>query len=75
LARQLLHFTGHQEERGQAFVLQMSHEELADAVGSAREVVSRHLARFQAEEMVALDRGRITLVDPVRLHETATAIE
>jgi hypothetical protein len=35
----------------------MSHEEIADAVGSAREVVSRHLARFQADEMLALERA------------------
>jgi CRP/FNR family transcriptional regulator len=49
----------------------MSHEELADVVGTAREVVSRHLARFQAEDMLALERGRIRLVDPVRLDSVA----
>jgi CRP/FNR family transcriptional regulator len=71
LARQLLHFAGEQGEADQPLVLPMSHEELADAVGSAREVVSRHLARFQSEDIVALDRGRITLIDPIRLDETA----
>jgi hypothetical protein len=40
---------------------------VAEAVGCVREVVSRHLARFQYEEIVALERGRIRLVDPVRL--------
>lgn len=66
LARQLLHFAAEAAPE-RPLVLPMSHEELADAVGSAREVVSRHLARFQAEEMLALERGRITLLDPVRL--------
>ena len=70
LARQLLHFAGEIDPE-RPLVLPMSHEELADAVGSAREVVSRHLARFRSEEILALDRGQITLVDPVRLEETA----
>jgi CRP/FNR family transcriptional regulator len=75
LARQLLHLAGEQGEVEQPLVLPMSHEELADAVGSAREVVSRHLARFQSEEIVALNRGRITLIDPLRLDETARHLE
>ena len=75
LARLLLHLAGEHEPAEQPLVLPMSHEELADAVGSAREVVSRHLARLQSEDIVALDRGRITLVDPVRLHETAKRLD
>jgi CRP/FNR family transcriptional regulator len=71
LARQLLNLAGEHGQAEQPLVLPMSHEALADAVGSAREVVSRHLARFQSEDIVALDRGRITLIDPLRLDETA----
>jgi CRP-like cAMP-binding protein len=71
LARQLLHFAGETDSRGEPLVLQMSHEHVAEAVGSAREVVSRHLARFQAERMLELSRGRITLIDPVRLERAA----
>lgn len=71
LARQLLHFAGEAEDPERPLVLPLSHEDLAEAVGSAREVVSRHLSRFQAEQMLALDRGQITLTDPVRLHQTA----
>jgi CRP/FNR family transcriptional regulator, cyclic AMP receptor protein len=71
LARQLLHFAGEAEDPERPLVLPMSHEDLAEAVGSAREVVTRHLSRFQAEQMLALDRGQITLTDPVRLHQTA----
>lgn len=71
LARQLLHFAGEVDHPEQPLVLPMSHEEIADALGSAREVVTRHLSRFQSEQIVALDRGHVTLIDPVRLEETA----
>ena len=74
LARQLLHFAG-QVDPSDPLVLPMSHEEIADAIGSAREVVSRNLARFQADEMLALERGRIRIVDPVRLESTARQME
>jgi CRP/FNR family transcriptional regulator len=49
----------------------MSHSEIADAVGSAREVITRHLQTFQADGMLRLERGQVTIVDPVRLHEAA----
>lgn len=74
LARQLLHLAG-QIDPEDPLALPMSHEEIADAIGSAREVVSRHLARFQAEEMLALERGRISLIDPERLDSTARQME
>jgi CRP/FNR family transcriptional regulator len=74
LARQLLHFAAVVDPE-RPLVLPMSHEEIADAVGSAREVVSRQLARFQDERMLALERGRITLVDPVRLDLTARQVD
>ncbi len=70
LARQLLHFAG-EIAPAEPLILPMSHEEIADAVGSAREVVSRHLARFQAEGMLVLERGRVRLTDPVRLDAAA----
>ena len=74
IARQLLTYAG-QVDPEKPLVVPMSHEELADSVGSAREVVTRHLDRFQAEGMVALDRGEITLVDPVGLHYAANRAE
>jgi CRP-like cAMP-binding protein len=75
LARQLLHFAGEGQAEG-PLVLPMSHEKIADAVvGSSREAVSRHLARFQAEDILALERGRVRLVDPVRLDVAARQME
>ena len=70
LARQLLHLSsirGPQKRLG----VKMSHSEIADAVGSAREVVTRHLHKFQTDGMLRLERGRVTIVDPLRLHEAA----
>ena len=70
LARQLLHL-GSVEGPQMSLAVTMSHSEVADAVGSAREVVTRHLHRFQTDGMLRLERGRITIVDPLRLHEAA----
>jgi CRP/FNR family transcriptional regulator len=70
VARQLLALAG-EFDPGEPHVIPMSHEDLADSVGSAREVVTRHLDRFQAEGLVTLDRGQITLDDPVGLHDAA----
>ena len=74
LARQLLNFAG-ELEHPDTLVLPLSHEDVADAVGSAREVVSRHLERFQTEQMLSLDRGQITLVDPIRLDLAAKQMD
>jgi CRP/FNR family cyclic AMP-dependent transcriptional regulator len=70
IARQLLTFA-REFDPERSLVIPMSHEELADSVGSAREVVSRHLGRFRAEGLVALDRGQITVVDPLGLDAAA----
>jgi CRP-like cAMP-binding protein len=70
LARQLLRLSSVRGPRRHLTVT-MSHSDIADAVGSAREVVTRHLQRFQTEGMLRLERGRVTIVDPVRLHEAA----
>jgi CRP-like cAMP-binding protein len=70
LARQLLHLSS---VRGPQLPLAvtMSHSEIADAVGSAREVVTRHLHKFQTDGMLRLKRGQVIIVDPLRLHEAA----
>jgi CRP/FNR family transcriptional regulator, cyclic AMP receptor protein len=74
IARQLLTFGGEFDPE-EPLVVPLSHEDLADSVGSAREVVTRQLARFQADGLVVLDRGQITLVDPVGLHEVANPVD
>lgn len=43
--------------------VQVTHQELADELGSVREIVSRILGSFADREIVRLDRGRIQIVD------------
>lgn len=48
-------------------VLKITHESIANHMGTAREVVTRMLKYFQSEEMVQLTRGTITLLDIKKL--------
>ena len=45
----------------------VTQQQLADELGTAREVVSRVLARLKADGALRLARGRIELLDPARL--------
>ena len=51
--------------------LTATHRELAAELGSAREVVSRHLKAFERRGLVRLKRGGIELVDRVGLDRLA----
>ena len=44
-------------------VLKITHEKIANHMGTAREVVTRMLRYFQNEEMVRLTRGAVEIVD------------
>lgn len=48
-------------------VLKITHERIANHLGTAREVVTRMLRYFQSEGMVKLTRGAVTLTDLKRL--------
>ncbi|MDD3307531.1 MAG: Crp/Fnr family transcriptional regulator [Acetobacterium sp.] len=47
--------------------INMTHEQIAKYVGSAREVVSRMLKYFENEGYVNLSRGKIKVIDKVQL--------
>lgn len=47
----------------------ITHEELANDIGSAREVVSRTLKHFENLELVSLGRGKITIIDKTGLRQ------
>ena len=49
----------------------MTHQDLAVAIGSAREVVSRHLKQWEGKGWVKLARGNLELLDMARLRELA----
>jgi len=51
--------------------LKITHEKIANHLGTAREVVTRMLRYFQAEGWVALSRGAIRLVDRGKLERLA----
>jgi len=44
-------------------IVALTHQELAVILGSAREVISRHLKRFESLGWVSLGRGTVTLLD------------
>ena len=50
---------------------QVTHQQLAVELGTAREVVSRHLKKFEREGLVELGRGRIRVLDPDQLKRAA----
>lgn len=47
----------------------ITHQDLSLEIGTAREVVSRHLKRFESEGWIILGRGHIELLDRKALHE------
>ena len=47
--------------------LKITHEKIANHMGTAREVVTRMLRYFQGEGMVKLTRGTVELVDKKKL--------
>ena len=50
-------------------ILKTTHEELANHLGTAREVVTRMLRYFQSEGMVKLSRGTVEITDPGQLEK------
>lgn len=55
----------------QSPVLKITHEKIANHLGTAREVVTRMLRYFQSEHMVKLTRGVVELTNQSRLQELA----
>ena len=47
--------------------LKITHEKIANHMGTAREVVTRMLRYFQSEGMVKLTRGAIEIIDEQKL--------
>ncbi len=45
-------------------IISITHQELASEIGTVREVVSRHLKRFEVNHWIQLKRGNIELIQP-----------
>lgn len=54
---------GQRTERGIDFQLPGTHQDLAQQLGTVRELVSRNLMRLQAEGLLQVDGRKITIVD------------
>lgn len=60
-----------EEDLAGSDTLSATHEQLANHLGSAREVITRMLRYFQSEGIVKLTRGKIQITDRNRLEEMA----
>ena len=69
VAAHLLDLASAQQRPGGRLVARVSQQELADAVGSVRELVARVLLDFRLERLVVTAPDSIHILDPVRLHD------
>jgi len=53
--------------------VEATHQAIAGELGSAREVVTRALSRFECEGLIRVERGRIVIVDAERLARLGAA--
>jgi len=58
---------GVQDARGIIINLKITHQELAELVGTSRETVTRCLARLQRRGIIQLEHRRIILLKPMEL--------
>ena len=52
-----------------SLILKITHEKIANHLGTAREVVTRMLKYFQTEGVVSLTRGTIEIIDITKLQK------
>jgi len=57
---------------GRGKLIELTHQQLADAVGSVREIVTRVLRSFADQGLVRLGRGSIEVLDAVGLRQVAS---
>jgi CRP/FNR family transcriptional regulator, cyclic AMP receptor protein len=69
VAAHLLDLASAQQRPQDRLVAWVSQQELADAVGSVREVVARALRDFRLAGLVATAPDSVLILDPTRLHE------
>jgi len=50
-------------ENGSSFTLHAGHQELAAQIGTVRELVSRNLARLQAQEFIGINGHEVTILN------------
>jgi CRP/FNR family transcriptional regulator len=70
VARHLLDLATSRLEASRTLTALVNQQDLANSVGSVREVVARVLAELRSEHLVRTSPGRVEILDPVRMsHE------
>jgi len=70
VARHLLDLATSRQGASHTLTASVNQQDLANSVGSVREVVARVLAELRAEHLVRTSPGRVEILDPVRMsHE------
>ena len=70
--RRLARFLLDESALEESTVLHLTHETIANHLGTAREVVTRMLRYFQSEGLVRLSRGAVEITDAQKLNELAS---
>ncbi len=71
--KRLAHFLLEEARLNETHTLKLTHEAIANHMGTAREVVTRMLHYFQNEGMVQLTRGTVVLSDETKLQNIVDA--
>jgi CRP/FNR family transcriptional regulator len=61
------------KESKKSLVLSVSHQHIADTLGTAREVISRHLKIMEQQRWLALSRGQIIILEPSLMEDSLKA--
>ena len=70
VARHLLDLATSRQGASHSLTASVNQQDLANSVGSVREVVARVLAELRSEHLVRTSPGRVEILDPVRMsHE------
>jgi CRP/FNR family cyclic AMP-dependent transcriptional regulator len=69
VALHLLDLASEKQGPGGPLIASVTQQELADAVGSVREVVARVLRELRAADLVATTADGVRVLDPTRLHD------
>lgn len=65
--KRLAHFLIEESEFEKTDTLKITHEQIANHLGSAREVVTRMLKYFSEEELILLKRGSVKIINKKKL--------
>lgn len=60
---------GHQEEQGVTIGLALTHQDLANFIGTSRETVSRILREFEKAQVISVNKQFITILDGDKLKD------